>query len=262
MRRIIDGFFSTLGLISRIPLGRHARADFSLVGVFIPVVGLIVASIDIGLYALSSRVLRDPALTAIILITVQYLLFNLFHFDGFVDTMDAVFVGGGAEGRRRVLKDVHAGSFGLFFAVIYLAAKLHLLSRGLSSSPADEPAAWVLLSFPLSGRIAAVLLAAFLRPAKPGGLAAAMGRPSAATVALGTVLGLSPFVALCLAGLLPAPLLGCFAAALIGFAAAALIYRYRFGGATGDGLGFAVETAELAHLALFFALSAQAAQAA
>ncbi len=256
MRRIIDGFFSTLGLISRIPLGRLARADFSLVGVFIPVVGLIVAAIDIGLYALAGRVLRDPALTAILLVTVQYLLFNLFHFDGFVDTMDAVFVGGGAERRRGVLKDIHAGSFGLFFAVIYLAAKLHLLSRGLSSSPADEPAAWILLSFPLSGRIAAVLLAGFLPPAKPDGLSAAMGRPSAVTVVLGTVLGLAPFAALSVAGLVPARLLWCFAAAPVGFAAAALIYRYRFGGATGDGLGFAVETAELAHLALFLAPAA------
>ncbi len=263
MRRITDGFLSILGLLTRVPLGLRYSVDFSLAGAFMPVVGLIVWGVVCVIALPGGLVIHNPVLLAIVVLLVQYLLFNLFHFDGLLDTADAMLVFADREKRLRILKDVHHGSFALFGGVLYLAAKIVLLSEVLAHRGLPGGACLVALSYPVAGRLACGWLGAALPPATDTGLGASLGKLRRGPVLVGTLLslsltgvaavfiraagGASPSLLLALVAGLP---VGAFVSALT----VGLLYRAKIGGITGDAYGCAVEVGEVACLAWTLAI--------
>ena len=258
-------FLSTFTLISRIPAGRDLQPDFTWVGFYLPIVGLIASALCLGIYALLIPWLQEPFFILFVIIAVQYLLFNLFHFDGLLDTADALAVHAEKERRLTILKDVAVGAFGLFFGVLYLALKLYVFYRvmvflHIFSLPTGGAAAVALLffSYPLSGRIAAALVPLSLSPAKKDGLGALLTGYTPAKVAAGTVLSIGvvvlPLVLFIheLEGT-PGPLFALvFCGGIAAFIGTTLLYNKKIGGYTGDTLGFAVEIGELLHMVIFY----------
>jgi adenosylcobinamide-GDP ribazoletransferase len=120
-------FFSTCALISRIPLKKVKEADFSRLELFIPIVGVIVTGIGTGVYWVLSLIIPEAFVIAVVMLLVQYVLFNLFHFDGLLDTADALPMHAEREKRLSVLKDSSVGAYGLFYGTIYIAIKLYVL---------------------------------------------------------------------------------------------------------------------------------------
>ncbi len=214
-----------------------------------PPVGLIVCLLNIVLFFLLNPFVADRVVLALIILGVQYLAFNLFHFDGFVDTIDGIFVFASRERRLEILRDVHIGAFGLFFGIFYVVTKIHFLRRSL-----DIPggaAAVILLAYPFSGRVAAAMTATILGPAKPDGLGAAVGQFHWLKTAAGILLGCLAFGVLYAFCPFPLSLLIAFAGGLAGFLAGSLLLGRAIGGTTGDGLGFSIELGELLHLGIF-----------
>lgn len=155
------------------------------------------------------------------------------HFDGLVDSADALFSAKPPEKRLDILKDVHVGAFGLATGVLAL-----LLCWSLLAAPIPFFA-------PLVAAVAArtlVLLPMNLYPAARPGSLGAVSRPSGGW----------------LAPLLAAPTLllpGAWIAWLTGLVAALLLARFAAlrlgGGLTGDTYGLIIVGTELAVLGAY-----------
>ena len=214
-----------------------------------PSVGVFVCLLNTGLFFLLGSFVADRFVLALVILATQYLSFNLFHFDGFVDTVDGVFPFASRERRLEILKDVHVGAFGLFFGILYVVGKIHFLQRSLAVS--DTIAAVILLAYPLSGRITAVLLATVMQPAKSNGLGAAVGRFAWPKTTAGVLLGCLPIGLLFVFSPFPISLLLVFAGGPAACVLTWVLLKRAIGGTTGDGLGFSIELGELLHLGIF-----------
>ncbi len=256
MKRTIRGFISTFALMSRIPVRNAEKPEAFHAALFIPVVGIVAAVLSGGAYWLCRLVIGDVFLIALLVLLVQYLAFNLFHFDGFVDTIDAAFVWASREKRLAILKDVHIGAYALFFGVFYLVSKIYLLARALEQAGQSSAAVLLLFCYPVAGRIAASLQAWCQAPARSEGLSSSIGRFKATPTLVGAFAGLLPAALLVLWLPVPYGLYGGFLSIPITLGVGMALYRRIAGGVTGDGLGFSIELGELLYLVLFLGAAA------
>lgn len=284
-----DRFLSAFTLVSRIPVRRAFVYDQSRIDFHLPLVGAVVAAIVAAVLAGCAALGASPAETALAVLVVQYGAFNLFHLDGFMDSADALLGSGSRERRLEILKDSRIGVYAFFAGFSLLAAKLLLLGRAAALwGPNPAPnlggvALATLLAYPVSGRAAAALVPALLKPARKDGLGAQAAGASVRRVIFGALAATLCVAAIGVgtalfrraasdgailsagaAGAVPAGAakalreLGLFLAvplsAAAGAVAVARAYGKGIGGYTGDALGAAVETGEALHLALFLAL--------
>ena len=217
-------------------LGR-AGAFFPLVGLLL---GVVVWSLDWAL-----RQILPPALLSIVLVTVLVLISRGLHLDGLADSVDGLL--GSTERHRsfEIMKDSAIGTFGTLAIIMVLFLKVRSLDllqggyRGIA-----------LLTGPMLGRWACVVMAYSSRPARAEGLGASFvrgvqfrefGLASAFALAvvflLVEVIGLVVFVVL--AGVILSWILYC---------------NRRLGGVTGDTLGALGEMVETGALCLFAVL--------
>ena len=254
LKRIIESLTATFGLMSRIPVRSGHAADFTYTALFLPVVGVVVGLINFGVFALVGTFLQDGFLIAAIILIVQYVGFNLFHFDGFLDTMDALFVFASKEKRLSILKDIHIGAFGMFFGAVYLILKIYVLAKLAGLVAGSFALAALLFYYPVAGRMGASLLGCSMNPARPDGLGAAVGRFKALPTLLGIIIGLIFPLGSVFIFSVPLQLLIPLAGCLVAVAATYFVYRRYFGGLTGDGLGCVIEMAELLYIVIFLIL--------
>ena len=275
MKRVCNGFWTTWSVVSRIPVPVSFSPRYRETGLFLPMVGIIAALVSFGVMALMSPVTDDTLLAVLVTLGVSYFLFNLFHFDGLLDTADAFLLWAESERRLAILKDSRIGVFAFFAGFLYLALKIRLLVLivspfypilSFSRFSADTfTLLGVLFFYPVTGRAAAALIPCFSRPARKEGLGSALSSYSVSAAAAGivgafvlsavfTVIyqysragGLPVFPGMLLVNL-GALLFG----VLIGGVGVGGLYKKRVGGFTGDALGAAVELGELAHLAWMF----------
>lgn len=251
-------------LVSRIMIKRSIRPEYRYTVLFLPIIGVLIIPI-LGLTgALSRMIFVEPFLIAVSVLCVQYGLFNIFHFDGLLDSADALIVFAGREKRLDILKDVKIGSFAFFVGAMYLAVKLYLLSRGAAmvflaegGLPARIALSMMLLSFGISGRAAAAMLPCVLRPARPGGLGALLTGSKIQYAIFGTIISIIPSLLCWIALPGGADEHGWFLLLVfLSIPGASLLtglwYARKIGGYTGDALGLAVELGELVHLLIFF----------
>ncbi|MHB8107787.1 MAG: adenosylcobinamide-GDP ribazoletransferase [Candidatus Cryosericum sp.] len=104
-------------------------------------------------------------LGVVLSIVVGFFLFDLFHFDGLLDTFDGFFNQAGREKCLEIMSKGDTGPFAIFFSFFYCLA-FYLAFR--SSIPIS------LLFMSVCGRFAMNMLLATTQPAKPGGLGALM----------------------------------------------------------------------------------------
>ena len=254
MKQGVSRFLSVFTLLSRLPVKASFEPDYSRADFWMPAMSPIVSAFAAAGAAVGLLLVRDPFLAAICAITVQYWCFNLFHLDGLLDTADAMAPYATREKRLEILKDSRIGSYAFFFGTIALAAKAGAMVALFRESLLA--AAVAVLAAPLAGRLAAALVPILAPPARPDGLGALMKGFSAGRAALGGLVGVLPLAAVAVWGgsaghAALAALVG-LGAILVGAAVGGIglsrLYRARIGGFTGDALGAAVETGELATL--------------
>lgn len=255
MKAIFHQALSCLSLAGRLPVKLQTEADFSRLSLFLPLIGLpaglcMIAGLTLGNW------LFGPGLLAVLSgLVSQYAAFNLFHFDGLLDTADASGVFGDAQKRLSVLKDPRIGVFAFFTGFIYLTAKLEALRRLLVHMTERDQRLILLaccLLVPVAGRLAGIFVAGATKTAENGGLAALVGRLSPIQAAIGYCLAASPvFVLTAISlGALPAfaIFVGAACLAMLAGLAVGLWYRRCVGGYTGDAIGAAIELGELSVL--------------
>lgn len=202
-----------------------------------PVVGLALGAVVAATAALAAALFPGP-LAALLAVTVWKLATGGLHLDGLADCLDGL---GGADAtqRLRVMRDSRIGTFGAVGLILFL-----LLEIAAVAELPPGPRWRALLAAPALGRAAPVLLGWLLPPARVEGQGLAFGR---------ALRGPSVGLAVAIAGLASLALLGLtgLVAAAAALGAALAVGRFvarRLGGITGDVLGAAVETGELAAL--------------
>ena len=262
MKRIIDSFFTTFMLVSRIPVKRTIKLEYSYTVFFLPLIGVVTTAVLTVTGLVGSYFIRDGFIVAIVILFVQYCLFNMFHFDGLLDSADALFVFADRRKRLDILKDVKIGSFAFFIGAMYLSAKIYLVFRcysvAIETANAFSTRLVLLYAIPayaVSGRAAAAFIPTLLKPARSDGLGVLLADSRFHQALLGTVVSFA-FAAVPLL-LIDAELSGFRWAVLFGFlaipvsvAVTVTAFRRKIGGYTGDTLGLAVELGELFHLLL------------
>jgi adenosylcobinamide-GDP ribazoletransferase len=212
-----------LSFLSRIPAGgkgdvRHITRYFTLVGYCA------------GAVYWAGRQYVPGDLGVILSITVGFFLFDLFHFDGLLDTFDGFLNQSGCEKCLAIMSKSDTGPFAVFFSFFYCAA-LFLAFR--SSAPLS------LVYMSVIGRFSMCVLLATTHPAKPGGLGALVSPYDQRT----TFLNLA--VTLPLAVLDPVRwAVSVVVASAIGLFLGA-VSRRKIGGYTGDVLGATCLLAQL-----------------
>jgi adenosylcobinamide-GDP ribazoletransferase len=129
-----------------------------------PVVGLVLGSLLVGVDWGLGQLL--PALPAAALLVVIWIAFTgMLHLDGLMDCCDALLPPRTAERRLDILKDVHAGAFGVVGVMMLLILKVSLVAV------LPYPWRWpILLNAPILGRWAMVWLAVRYEPARQEGM--------------------------------------------------------------------------------------------
>ncbi|MDR2553520.1 MAG: adenosylcobinamide-GDP ribazoletransferase [Treponema sp.] len=293
---MLDRFLSTLSVVSRVPVKWRFKFDSSRMDFYLPLAGICAALPGFLIFtgvslwfdfsqtaparaapARAALARAAPAgisaLTAAVILLVQYLGFNLFHLDGLMDTADAFL--GGAERKKRlaILKDSRTGVYGFFAGFTVLSFKGILLCTLL---PLARGFPALVFAWPLWGRFSAALVPCMAKPLHPGGLGAltkdarlhrCVGGAALALILWALLVwgllnaaaltGSLPFIPQC-AGSAPPPVLIAAAASPFGISALAALYYARLyqrtlGGYTGDALGAAVETSELLCMAAVLA---------
>ncbi|MFA7429594.1 MAG: adenosylcobinamide-GDP ribazoletransferase [Rhodospirillaceae bacterium] len=241
IRRLAADLHLAVVFLTRLPMPRlpvdvpplaRAMWAFPLVGAF---VGLLAATVLSA--ALSGGL--SPAVAALLAVGAGLWLTGGLHEDGLADVADGF--GGGATRQRKleILRDSRIGSYGVLALVIALGLKV----AALSALPAVDAAA-ALVAAAAQGRAVLPLAMLLAPPARADGLGAGAGEASAGvTAAAGAVaVGLGVW-------LLPwADVLLAVGAAGLACAVVVMLARRHIGGYTGDVLGAAALTAEVAVL--------------
>lgn len=222
---------------------------------FFPIIGLIVSALVLGLFTILNPILIYSGITVFLILFIQYISFNLFHFDGLLDCADAFLYNTTKARRLAILTDKRTGAFAIFSGAIYLLLKIYLLNESITILNSNESNwIWILIlfSYPLTGRIAGSLMPALIPPAEDPGLAELLTDYSPLLVTAGIVLSLSVPVAIVLYSMTISVGVLLFLFPFIGAIAAGLavsgISKKLVGGYTGDSIGLTIETGEIFHL--------------
>ena len=233
MKQFYNDFWLSVGFFTRLPTPTlHGAIDMARALAFAPIAGVGVGLLAaLGFFA-SQEAGLPAAACALIAIAVAIVVTGALHEDGLADCADGM-GGPTVKARLEIMKDSRIGSYGGMAMV---------LSVGLRAT------AIMALQDPLIGLIAAqagarggfAISLRYCESARPGGLAAMIGKPEARTAfaALAIALG----VVFWAGGLIPV-----IAGLAVGWLTLFLAKRW-IGGVTGDVLGaqaVLVETAIL-----------------
>ncbi|MBY0242026.1 MAG: adenosylcobinamide-GDP ribazoletransferase [Burkholderiaceae bacterium] len=238
-------FFTALQFFTRLPIPRWVGFDAEWLhqsSRYFPLVGVVVAAIAAGVYAIAALVLPAPV-AALLSTAAGIYATGAFHEDGFADMCDGL---GGGMTRERVLdimKDSRIGAYGALGAILMLGVKC----TALAMLPPATAIAALFLAHPLS-RLAATALIWRMDYARDEGkskpLAQKMGNGEFAVAALTVVLAASILLQ---GGWLHWPAI---VASVLATSAStvwlAAKFRRRLGGYTGDCLGAVQQVAEAA----------------
>jgi adenosylcobinamide-GDP ribazoletransferase len=229
-------FFIALQFFTRLPIPRWVGFETAWLhhaSRYFPLVGLIVAAIAAGVYALAALVL-PPAVAVLLSTAAGIYATGAFHEDGFADMCDGF---GGGHSRERVLeimKDSRIGAYGAIGIILLLAIKCATLA---SLPPAGVLAA-LFVAHPAS-RLMATTLIWRMEYARAEGKAKPMAQEMrTGEFAIAACTAALPIAAVAGSGWIAPAALAC---GLLGMVlAAAWLARkcaQRLGGYTGDCLG-------------------------
>lgn len=240
MRRAIADARTAVGFLTRIPVGRAGWADpvLTRAAAYFPLVGVLVAAIGLGTWWVGASAL-GPAAGAVLGVLATVVVTGALHEDGLADTVDGLWGGSTPARRLEIMRDSRIGTYG----VIAVGGDLLLRTAVLVPYTAGEwlDVARILLAGHVLGRVAPLVLATALPPARTDGQGIRLAAPTRAGAAIAAITVVVGAVAAA----------GWWAPALVAAAAVAvgglgLLAHRRIGGVTGDVLGAAVLLTNLA----------------
>lgn len=208
---------------------------------FLPVIGLEIGLIWVGLAWLVNYLALAPFIKGLVLCAWPFLATGFLHLDGFMDVSDAVKSWRSLERRREILKDSLVGAFSVINVILLILAQF-----AFSVSIPETADYWALLFIPVVSRCCAGLAVTGL-PAMSTSQYAGMTRKKKVHLAVFAVM----LIAAVVCGII---LCGRYSLVTAGCAAGyglALLRAYRsLEGMNGDVSGYALSIGELCGIAV------------
>jgi adenosylcobinamide-GDP ribazoletransferase len=230
--RLALSFLTRLRISLPVTLPPHAlgRAMWAF-----PVVGAFIGALSSVAFILARKILPEWP-SALLTLAAALLLTGALHEDGLADCADGFGGGWDKEKKLAIMRDSRIGTYGALALLLSLLLRASALTR-FHHAPAALVAAHCL------SRTALPVLAWIMRPASATGLAAAAGRPPGLAVLVALALGSALTVDFYTVNALRPLIAAALATATIG-----LLAQRQIGGYTGDVLGAAEQTVEIAVL--------------
>ncbi|MBE0475744.1 MAG: adenosylcobinamide-GDP ribazoletransferase [Coriobacteriia bacterium] len=238
------GALAALALLTRVPVPRHPAPGPGAVGWFGPVGLLLGSSAALPAWLALRWGWRGQASMIAAVLVVAWWAWGtrMLHWDGLADAADAAWGAADPASRLAVMADTRTGAFGATAVALVALGQASAIGASLTAGRV-----WPLVLAPVLGRSAASLLVWGLRPARSGGLGAALAGPAP----VGGVLASSAAVAVAVALVRLEEPSAAAAAAFTGLAVAIavpFVVARPFRGYTGDVLGASVLLVETAAL--------------
>ncbi len=213
---------------------------------FFPLVGLMIGLACV-VPAWLLHLFLPPAVAAVLVTTLLFVVSGGLHLDGLADTADGLFSARSRDRMLAIMRDSRIGAMGVIALTIHLLLKV----SALASLDPDRLLSATLL-MPVAGRCAILFMMALLPYARPeGGLGTLFYTRRSRMVGVWGIFFFSGCAVLAAGG----RGLAVAGSTLFLLALFALFLNKRLGGATGDTLGAACELAELG-VALAFSATA------
>lgn len=241
-------FFNAFRFLTIIPLPIKAPGKVEDMGrslIFFPLVGLFIGLLLAAIYWALSFILPLPVVTGLV-ITALAVITGALHLDGFIDSMDGLFISGSPEKRLEVMKDSRAGSFGVAGAFLLLLLKFLSLENLPESSRLFS-----LILMPALSRWCVVWPLSLFPYARPQGLGKTFKfQATWSRVIIATLLAAAISIAIFrFKGIII--MAGLWIIAML----AALFINRRLSGLTGDSYGAIIELGDLSVLLLILILA-------
>ncbi len=254
-------FRTAAGFLTRLPMGAKRGAgapprkgDLARAVRAFPLVGLVVGLLAALAYLIADGLNLPPFLASLIAVGVMIIITGALHEDGLADVADAFLDTAPRTEKLKIMRDSRIGVYGASALVIALGLRVGALA---AIAEAGQVAA-ALIATANASRAALPALMYRMKPARRGGLAAAAGKPDQSQVLLTLLLGAA--LALFFLNFLIQGFPGLMAGVIVliigsgGVFGIATLARRAIGGYTGDVLGAAQQTMEIAMLLAIVAI--------
>lgn len=250
MKKLWNGFLVAFAMYSRIPVPRAdwEKENMHYALLFFPLIGAVIGLLENLWYGISMRLSAGILLKAAITVMLPVLVTGGIHFDGFLDTADAMSSWREKKERLRILKDSHTGAFALIAGLLWALAALGLAGEFFTHDFPLRDRIIFALTFVISRSFSGLSVVSFPK-ANPDGTAAAFSR-NAKQRQVGIFM-LILITLLYVAVLILQPLTGLLVifSSLLSFGYYYHLCKKYFGGMTGDLAGFFLTAAELLMMA-------------
>ncbi len=246
MKSILSSFVIAFAMYSKVPMPKVSweKSRMKYVMAFFPLVGVLVGGCVFGMLYLASVLNMSQLLFAGIITVLPILLTGGIHFDGYMDTVDAISSYQPREQRLEILKDPHVGAFGVIYAIVYIVLFFAGICGVIAAGESFVLAAVAVSCGFVLSRCLSGLLGINLKSAHSGSLAAF--KAASGVVACNVCL-LVAVVATCVSLLIFTGVYGVIVIAVQILWAA--VYKFKvykiFGGVTGDTAGYFLQIAEV-----------------
>ena len=238
---LIYNLIIAFAMYSKIPMPHidWTKERMRYVFCFFPVIGAVIGACMVLWMKAGMRVTGNEDFFTAVLVLIPVVVTGGIHFDGFLDTCDALSSYKTREEKLEILKDSHAGAFAILMGCCYF-----VLDYGVFHAVDMRAMRLLAVGYVLSRSLSGLAIVAFQKARKSGLAATFSDSAQKKTVAITMIV----YIVACAAVMIVTePVVGtiCFLTAILVF----MWYRFmsygKFGGITGDLAGFFLQVCEL-----------------
>lgn len=163
----MKALFLLMSFMTRLPVPQveYDQKLFVKAYKLFPMIGILFGLILYFFNFLLSKIFYSSLMITIFLILIEVILTGALHLDGLADTFDAIFSYRTKEKMLEIMKDPHIGTNGVLALIFLIAIKLFSINYLL-----DFQMEYILLIYPVIGRISSVASCSFLKYARESGM--------------------------------------------------------------------------------------------
>lgn len=238
---LIYNLIIAFAMYSKIPMPHidWTKERMRYVFCFFPVIGMVIGGAMVLWEKYGMLLTGNEDFHTAVLILIPVIITGGIHFDGFLDTCDALSSYKTMEEKLEILKDSHAGAFAILMGCCYF-----VLDYGVFHAVDMRAMRLLAVGYVLSRSLSGLAIVAFQKARKSGLAATFSDSAQKKTVAITMIV----YIVACAAVMIVTePVVGtiCFLTAILVF----MWYRFmsygKFGGITGDLAGFFLQVCEL-----------------
>lgn len=238
---LIYNLIIAFAMYSKIPMPHinWTKERMRYVFCFFPVIGIVIGMAMFLWERYGMLLVGNEDFHTAVFILIPVIITGGIHFDGFLDTCDALSSYKTMEEKLEILKDSHAGAFAILMGCCYF-----VLDYGVFHAVDMRVVRVLAIGYVLSRALSGLAVVAFQKARKSGLAATFSDSAQKKTVAVTMLI----YILACgILMILTEPVAGtiCFAAALLVFAWYRFMSYRKFGGITGDLAGFFLQVCEL-----------------